>query len=84
MTQLQRSLLKPAKPDEKKITLDYWIINGNEANQVIELMKQWNAENPNIQVNAQAITGSPDEYFQKLSAAFASGKGTGFVLNVAY
>jgi multiple sugar transport system substrate-binding protein len=68
---------KAAEPaeQEKVVTLDYWIINGNEANQVIELMKQWNADNPNTQVNAQSIPGSPDEYFQKLSAAFASGKG---------
>jgi multiple sugar transport system substrate-binding protein len=42
---------------------------------ILELIEQWNEKNPKIQIKPVEVTGSLNEYFQKVSTAFASGKG---------
>lgn len=63
---------KPASPLNAK----FWYINGDEANTTKKITdEQWNPKNPNLQVAMDIVPGSPDDYFQKLSAAFAAGNG---------
>lgn len=59
----------------KNLKLEYWTNSGSESEQIVEVMKDWNKQNPDTQVKVTMIPGSPTDYYQKLSTAFAAGKG---------
>lgn len=60
----------------KDAKINYWINSGVEAETIIKIIDtEWNPNHPDFQITASIQPGSPDEYFQKLSTAFASGSG---------
>jgi multiple sugar transport system substrate-binding protein len=64
---------KPKANESEAVSLEFWVYS--ETDPVLKLIEEWNKKNPNIQVKPVEVTGSPNEYFQKVSTAFASGKG---------
>src|SRR5690606_1680613 len=63
------------KTGEQKLVLEYWTNSGPESEKIAEIMTQYSEDHPDTQVNMTIVPGSPTDYYQKLSAAFASGKG---------
>lgn len=66
----------PAPTDPgKKVSVEYWhrLPSVDGAKSVDDLVAEWNAENPNIQVTATAMTGAAQESYPKIAAAVEAG-----------
>ena len=57
--------------------LSYWSTDLESDNSIIERITNeiWNVENPDAMVKYEVIPGGPQDFFQKLSTAFAAGQG---------
>jgi multiple sugar transport system substrate-binding protein len=65
----------PGKTGTEKVTLTFWkFVSEGDDPTIAAAVKQWNAENPNTQVNFQTFPYA-DYNGTKLTTAFASGKG---------
>jgi len=54
----------------------FWINGGIEAETILMFIEtEWNPENPDFQIIADIRPGTPNDYFQALTTAFAAGAG---------
>lgn len=65
----------PKKPEDD--TLSLWITTLGEESDIIKEVtnEQWNVEHPDKKVKVTVVSGNSDDFYQKLSTAFATGTG---------
>lgn len=67
---------KPSGGKTKGSYMNLWITTlGEEAEVIKEVTEQWNTEHPDAKVKVTVVPGNSDDFYQKLTTAFATNTG---------
>ena len=67
---------KPSGGKTKGSYMNLWITTlGEEAEVIKEVTEQWNTDHPDAKVKVTVVPGNSDDFYQKLTTAFATNTG---------